>query len=53
LLLPASRGDAQRLAQADVGRHDGVDEGIERVVAEDRQHRRLVVGRRAYVSFVE
>ena len=44
--LLADRGrNAQRPAQADILGHDGVDEGVERVVAQRRKHRRLILRR--------
>ena len=52
--LFADRGrDPQRLAEADVLGHDGVDERVERIVSEGREHRRLVVRRGPDVSVLK
>ncbi len=43
----------QRPRQPDVCGHDGVDKRVERIVAEDLQHGRLVLGRGPDVSFLK
>ena len=53
LLFRDRFGNAQRTPQPDVGRHDGVDELVERVVAERAEHRGLLLGGGADVSFLK
>jgi len=52
-LLGLGCGNPQRLTQPNVRRHHRVDEGVERVVAERGQHRGLVLGGWADVSFLK
>ena len=52
-LLAGRGGSLQGAPQTDVGGHDGVDEGVQGVVAERRQHRPLVLGAWADVAVSE
>src|SRR5438270_12386681 len=52
-LLGPGCGNAQRSAQPDVLRHDRVDECVERIVPERREHPGLVLSGRADVSLLK
>ncbi len=51
-LVPAGR-QCERAAQPDVRRHDGVDERVQRIVAQEREHLLLLIGTRPDVAETE